>query len=366
MKIALIHDWLVSYGGAERCLELFHELFPDAPVFTAILDANKLPKTFQQMNIRTSFIQKLPFSKSKYRDYLPLMPLAFEQFDLRGFDVVISSSHACAKGVITGTSTCHICYCLTPMRYAWDMYNEYLEIEKIGIIKRKMIPIIINKLRIWDVISSNRIDYFVAISKHVLNRINKYYRRDGIVIYPPIDTNQFSISDNVKDYFLVISRLVPQKRVDIIIEAFNCLGLPLKIIGAGRDLEKLKKMASGNIEFLGYQTNENVSKYMSECRAIVFASYEDFGIVPLEAQSCGRPVIAFKAGGALETIIEDETGIFFDRQSPDSIISAVEKFKKKEFNPGRIRSFAKTFDAIIFKEKILKFVDEKYLNMIRR
>lgn len=360
MKVAIIYDWLVNYGGAERCLEIFHELFPEAPIYTSVYDKSKLPKSFSDLDVRSSFINNLPFAKKRYRDYLPLMPIAFEQFDLNEYDLVLSLSHACAKGVIISPSTCHICFCFTPMRYAWDMYHEYINIENIGWFKKKIIPFIMSRLRIWDFVSSNRVDYFIAISSFIAERIKKYYKRDSRIIYPPIETSKFIPSDKIEDYFLAVSRLVPQKRVDIIVKAFNKLELPLKIIGSGRELDRLKKMSNSNIEFLGFQNEEKVAEYMSKCRALVFASREDFGIVPLEAQSCGRPVIAYGAGGTKETVIPGKTGILFYEQTTEAVIEAVRKFEQMTFDSRIIREFALKFDKVIFKEKIKNFIEEKF------
>ena len=257
MRVALVHDWLVSYGGAEKVLEVLHELYPEAPVYTSVYDSSKFSGSLLgNLNVKTSFIQHLPFAKKGYRNYLPLMPMAFEKFDLSSYDIVISSSHACAKGVITPSSACHICYCHTPMRYIWDMYNEYLNSEEIGLIKRLFIPIVAKYLRLWDVNSSKRVNYFIANSNFVAKRIEKYYHRESTVINPPVETEKFTISEKTENYYLVVSRLVPQKKTDIIIKAFNELGFRLKIIGEGRHMKVLKKIAKNNIEFLENLTRD--------------------------------------------------------------------------------------------------------------
>lgn len=366
MKVAIIHDWLVSYGGAERCLEVFHELFPQAPIFASVYDPEKLPKTLSRLNIKTSFIQKLPRSKSTYRYYLPLMPIAFESFDLKKYDLILSSSHACAKGVKTSKNTCHICYCYTPMRYAWDMFDEYMKIERVGPLRRLAISFIMLFIRRWDWKNAKNVNYFIAISNFVADRIKKYYQRDSIVINPPVETKKFTPSNEVGEYYFVVSRLVPQKRVDIIIEAFNQLGLPLKIAGIGRDLNNLQKMAKSNIEFLGYQPDAVIADYMAKCKAFVFASKEDFGITPLEAQSAGRPVIVYNGGGAKETLIPGKTGILFDEQAPQSIIEAVNKFGNMNFDSKEIREFALKFDREVFKKKIADYIQEKYSEYQRK
>lgn len=354
-RVAITHDWLVSYGGAEKVLEALLEVFPGADVFTSVLDRSRLPRVFDGVNIRSSFIQSLPFAGTKYRAYLGLMPAAFKSFDLRGYDLIISNSHACAKNIRVPSSARHICYCLTPMRYIWDMYREYMDIERPNIFVRAVAPFAAAYLRRLDVSSSRTVDSFAAISGFIAKRIQKYYGRESEVIYPPVETGDFRISEDIGDYYLVVSRLVPQKRTDIIISAFNELGRPLKIIGTGRDEQKLKKIAKGNIEFLGFQSAEKIRELMSRCKALVFASLEDFGIVPVEAMACGRPVIAYGAGGVLDTVIPGRTGMFFDEQTPSSIASAVLKSEKTAFDPVFIKKSAEKFDKKVFKERIKQF-----------
>ncbi len=359
MKIAIAHDWLVSSGGAEKVLESLLEIYPDADVFTSVLDREKLPKTFEKVEIKTSFIQKLPYAAKMYRSYLPLMPSAFKSFDRSGYDLVISNSHACAKGVSVPASACHICYCLTPMRYIWDMYGEYMSIEKPNLLVKAAAPFVAAYLRRWDRESSKKVDHFAAVSSFIAWRIKEYYGRESTVIYPPVDTEGFKMADDHGDYYLVVSRLVPQKRTDIIISAFNSLKKPLKIIGTGRDEPRLKAMAKDNVEFLGFQSHEEISELMSRCKALVFASYEDFGIVPVEAQACGRPVIAYGAGGTLDTVSTGETGIFFYEQTPESVRQAVLQFEKMSFDSGFIKNKAERFSKRVFKDSIKKFVAEK-------
>lgn len=364
MKVAITHDWLVSYGGAEKVLEGLLEIYPNAPVFTSIYDPINLPKSFQNYVIKTSFINNLPFVKEKYRDYLPLMPFAFASFDFSGYDLIISSSHACAKGIRRPAQALHICYCHTPMRYAYDMFDEYMKIENISFLKKYLAPVIMHFIRKWDISSSKRVDYFIANSKFIAERIKKYYGRESEIIYPPVETDYFKPADLHEDYFLVVSRLVPQKRTDIVIAALNELNRPLKIIGAGRDLNRLKKIAKENIEFLGYRPNETVRNVMSKCRALIFPGKEDFGIVPLEAQSCGKPVIVYNGGGAKETLIPGKTGILFDEQTAESLIDAIRKFEKITFGSRFIREFARGFDRRIFKEKIKNFIEGKFRETI--
>lgn len=360
MKLAIVHDWLANMGGAERIIKIFHELFPKAPIYTCVYNKDKMAKEFYDMDIRTTFIQKLPFAKTKYQAYLSLMPIAFEQLDLSDYDVVLSSSSSCAKGVITRADTLHICYCNTPMRYAWDFYFEYVK-DKNPIIK-SLIASKMHSIRQWDRLSADRVDYFIANSFNVANRIKKHYRRESEVIYPPVDTSYYKISEETKDFYLIVSRLVPYKRVDLAVEVFNKLGLPLKIIGSGSECDKLKRIAKGNIEFLGRLPDEEVRDYYAKCKAFVFPGEEDFGITPLEAQASGRPVIAYGKGGALETVVEGATGLFFYNQTVESLSQAILEFEGSicKYDSKVIRDNAMKFDVEIFKEKIISFINEKY------
>jgi len=360
MKIAIVHDWLTNMGGAERVILAFHEIFPDAPIYTSVYNPDKLPEEFRKMDIRTSFIQKLPRAKTKYNMYLPLMPTAFEQFDLSEYDVVLSSSSSCAKGVITRADTLHICYCHTPMRYAWDFYHEYKQNAPKW--QKKFIPFLMNYIRMWDRLTADRVDYFIANSNAVARRIKKHYRRDAVVINPPVNVDFYTPKDEDEDYFLIVSRLVEYKRIDIAIEAFNDLGLPLIIIGDGPEKSKLQSLAKSNIKFLGRLPDEEVKEYYAKCRAFIFPGEEDFGITPLEAQACGRPVIAFGKGGVLDSVIDGVTGIYFKEQTKESLCEAVIKFNNKSFDKNIIRKSAERFDVKNFKTKIYNFILEKYEN----
>jgi glycosyltransferase involved in cell wall biosynthesis len=312
------------------------------------------------MDIRTSFMQKLPLVTKHHQPYLPLYPFAMENLDLRGYDLVLSSSSAFGKGVITRPETLHICYCHTPMRWCWN-YEEYVERERLGKVARAILPFLITKLRTWDQISAMRVDHFVANSPIVAERIRKYYRREAIYIPPPVEASRFPFDPTIEteNYFLILSRLVPYKRIDLAIEACNQLQLPLVIIGGGRDLERLKRMAGPTIRFLGKLPDEEVLHYYTHCRAFIFPGEEDFGITPLEAQACGRPVIAYGAGGALATIVDGITGIFFREQTVKSLTTVLASFNEQMFNPYVIHNHALEFDIPRFRRRILQFIETK-------
>ena len=362
MKIAIVHDYLNQYGGAERVVEVLRELFPEAPIYTSIYLPDNMPNSFRKMDIRTSFMQKLPFLHKHFKKYLLLYPKAIQSFDLSKYDVVLSSSSAFAKGAIKGQEACHICYCYTPMRFVWN-YEEYVARENFGKCIRKILPFAIQKLRKWDETTVNRVDYFIAISQNIQRRIKEYYDRESEVIYPPVNTEIFQPSKEIGNYFLVVSRLNSYKRIDLVIQVFNELKLPLRIIGNGPHRSALEKMAHQNIKFLGKVSDEKLAENYSKCKALVFPSGEDFGIAPLEAQASGRPVIAYADGGALETIVEGITGIFFKQQTAESLIEAIGRFDKikNNFVPQKIRENAFRFDKEIFKRKIKIFIEEKYV-----
>ncbi|MGC9001666.1 MAG: glycosyltransferase family 4 protein [Dictyoglomus sp.] len=360
MRVAVVHDWIVNIGGAEKVLKAILELFPDVDVYTLVYLKDTLRKLGINNKVYSSFISGLPFAKTKYSYYLPLMPLAIEQFDLSKYDLVISSSHCVAKGVLTKSYQIHICYCHTPMRYIWDLYFPYLKEHKLeNGIKGIFVKPILHYLRIWDVSSANRVDYFVANSQNVANRIRKIYRRDSVVIYPPVDVERFLPSYKKEDYFMVLSRLVPYKKVDLVVETFNELNLPLVVIGDGEEMGKIKKMAKENIKILGWQEDDVVKEYLAKAQALIFASEEDFGIVPVEAQACGTPVIAYNRGGAKETVIDGETGILFEEQNVESLKKAVLRFLKERdnFQRDKIMENAKRFSEDRFKREFKSYIE---------
>ena len=360
MKVALVHDYLNQMGGAERVVIAFHQMFPDAPIYTSIYDPQRVDPVFQEMDVRTSFMQKFPLVTRHHQPYLPFYPFAMESLDLRDYDLVLSSSSAFGKGVITRPETMHICYCHTPMRWCWN-YREYVEREQLGGMARRVLPFLITGLRMWDQVSAMRVDHFIANSPVVAARIQKYYRRDAVVIPPPVEVSRFSFDPAIEreDYFLIISRLVPYKRIDLAIEACNRLHLPLVIVGDGRDMERLKRTAGPTIRFLGRLSDEEILHYYARCRAFLFPGEEDFGITTLEAQACGRPVIAYGSGGSLASVVEGITGEFFYEQTVDSLATVLASFEERRYEPQTIRNHALEFDTSRFHRRILQFIGTK-------
>jgi len=359
VRVAIVHYWLVTMRGGEKVVEALCELFPQADIFTNVYDPEAMSPTIRRHKVTTTFIQKLPHAKKKYQSYLPLMPLALEQLDLRAYDLIISSESGPAKGVLTRPDALHICYCHTPMRYVWDMYFDYR--ASTGALKKLLMLPLMHYLKMWDYVSAGRVDHFIANSNFVASRIAKHYRRSAEVIHPPVATTDFSPSSDHEDFYLVMGQLVGYKRVDIAVGAFNCLGRRLVIIGEGEALADVKRLAGPNVEVLGRQPFSVIKDHLSRCRALIFPGVEDFGIVPVEAMACGKPVIAYKAGGALETVVDGVTGLFFDQQTSDSLIEAVQRFEASEssFDTLRIAEHARTFDKEIFKKKMSDFIQGK-------
>jgi glycosyltransferase involved in cell wall biosynthesis len=359
-KIAIVHDWLVGMRGGEKVLEVLCELYPQATIFTLVHRKGHLSPRIEGMKIVTSFLQDMPLGKVHYRHYLPLFPLAIRQLNLSGFDLVISSSHAAAKAARAPKGSLHICYCHTPMRYIWDQYDQYFGKDRASLTTRIGAALFRNYLRNWDVATAKRVDFFIANSQNVRRRIQRIYGRDSDVIFPPVDTGRFQSHAAGRDFYLVVSALVKYKRVDIAVEAFNTLGLPLMIAGSGEQLKSLKAAAKPNISFLGWKSDEELASLFGNCKALVFPGEEDFGIVPVEAMAAGRPVVAFGAGGLLETVVEGTTGTFFGEQTAESLAAAVKRMETMAFDEAAIRSHARQFDRTVFKKKIADYIDLKW------
>jgi len=357
MEIALIHDMLVQEGGQERVLRALQELFPDAPTFVLIYDKKNKEKYYLNKDIRTTFLQKMPGIEKKFQWYLPFMSAAIESHDLRNFDLVLSSSSSFAKGVITKPGAQHICYCHTPTRYLWSDWQGYVEDLPYPDFIKKILPLYLSHLRNWDWFASQRVDKFLANSSAVRDRIKRYYNSDAQVIYPPVDTNKFYISNNLGNYYLIGGRLVPYKRYDLAVSAFNRLDMPLKIFGIGSEFEKLKNIAKNNIEFLGEISEQEKAELYSKCIAFINPQEEDFGITAVEAQASGRPVIAYKAGGALEIVQAGVTGEFLEDQTWENLANTIIHFSPEKYNPQEIKNSVEKFNAERFKNEIKNFIN---------
>ena len=344
--------------GGEKVVEALCELFPDADLYTHVYDPDAVSETIRRHRVRTTFIQRLPRARRWYQRYLPLMPMALEGLDLRGYDLVISSESGPAKGVIPPPGAAHVCYCHTPMRYLWDMYPEYR--EQAGPITRALMRPLTHYLRIWDVTSAARVDHWIANSRHVAARIRKYYRRDAEVIPPPVDTSAFEPAEGGDDYYLFVGQLVRYKRADLAVEAFNRLDRRLVVIGTGEEMRDLKRKAGPGVHLLGWQDDAALRGYYARCRALIFPGIEDFGIVPVEAMASGRPVIAYREGGALDIVREGETGLFFDELTPEAVTDAVERFERMEgrFDPAALVRHARQYDRARFKERVERAIEQ--------
>ena len=359
-----MHDWLVTYAGAERVLEQILHLYPQADLFSII---DFLPegerKCILNKAVQTSFIQKLPFAKTKYRQYLSLMPLAVERFDLSAYDLIISSSSALIKGVITGPDQLHVSYTHSPVRYAWDLQHQYLKEANLDKgCKGLLATWLLQKIRLWDYRTPNGVDFFIANSHFIARRIWKVYRRESAVIYPPVDVEKFVLHEKKEDFYMTASRMVPYKKMDLIVDAFSSMpDKKLVVIGDGPDYNKIKSLARKNIALLGYLQTDALKEYMQKCKAFIFAAEEDFGIIPVEAQACGTPVIAYAKGGILDTVIENKTGLFFHEQTKESLIRTIQEFENKQdtFIPQEIRKNAERFSPARFKQEFKEFVDSK-------
>lgn len=371
MKTAIVHDWFLNYWGSEKCVESFVNIFNDADIFglfdfLSTGDRNKITKG---KNINTTFLQNMPFAKTSHRNYLPFYSLAVEQHDLTSYDLILTSSHSIAKGVLTNHKQLHICYCHTPMRYAWDLYYQYIKESNLETgLKGWLAKKTLHKMRIWDYSSSNRVDHFIANSQYIARRIKKVYGRDADVIYPPVDVDKFKLTETKEDYYLIVARFVPYKKVGIVVEAFSKMpDKKLKVIGSGPDDKKVKKNASNNIEFLGFCPEDVMINEMQNARAFIFAAEEDFGITIVEAQAAGTPVIAFGQGGATETVINNKTGLHFHDQTADSIVNAVKRFEATEsrFIYRSIHSHAQQFSRKRFENEVQNYIQAKYRSFIK-
>jgi glycosyltransferase involved in cell wall biosynthesis len=359
LRIGIVHDYLNQYGGAERVVEALHELFPDAPIFTSFYLPDNLPPSFRKMDIRQSFISCFPFLNRHFKKYLLFYPLAFQSFDLTGYDLILSSSSAFAKGIKVPQGALHICYCYSPMRFVWD-YENYIEKEEFGRVTKWILPWIIQYLKRWDLVTVSKVHHFISISNHIKERISKCYHVDSEVIYPPVKCDRFKIGDKQEGYYLIVSRLNAYKRIDLVIDTFNKLGLPLLIAGEGPRKKALEVISNKNITFLGRVSEEQLPELYSNSKAFIFPGMEDFGMAPVEAMASGRPVIAFGKGGALETVQDGKTGILFNEQSSNALSEAVTKLENTLFDPILIKKQAERFSENRFKKQLRQFIDRKY------
>lgn len=355
IKIAIVHDWLVTYAGADRVVDQLHQLFPSAPIYTLVFDPSRMPKRFATYDIRTTYLQKMPFATKLYKNMLTMMPRAFEQLDLSEFDLVISSCSSCSKGVITRPDAIHICYCHTPTRYIWDFYYTYL--KNSGWLKRIIMPRLIHKMRMWDRLAADRVDYFIANSKYIAQRINKYYRRDADVIYPCVHINEYDIVDCPDDYYLMVGRFTFYKRFDLGIAACTKLGRKLIVVGHGDEEKRLRKIAGTTVQLAGAVSDDEIKQLYRKAKAFIFPGEEDFGITPVEAQSAGCPVLAYGKGGATETVLEGRTGWFFSEQTADSLGECIMRFENEgvSFSREEIRKHSQQFSEERFRDEMRQF-----------
>jgi glycosyltransferase involved in cell wall biosynthesis len=358
MKIALVHDWLNQLGGAENVLETLVRLYPGAPVYTSMYAADRMPDAYRAWDIRTTWMDRLPGIHAHHQPYLPLYPLAFARLNLADYEVILTNKSGFCHGVQTDGAL-HVCYCLAPTRYLWQ-FEDYIRRERIAAPVAMMLRPLVGGLRRWDYHAAQRVDHFIAISSEIQGRIEQYYDRRSVIIYPPVETTRYRPADRHDDYYLVVSRLIPYKRVDLAVKACTRLDLPLLVAGSGRDRDLLESMAGPTVEFLGRVPDEDLPDLLARCKAFLFPGLEDFGIAPVEAQAAGRPVVAFRGGGALDTVIDGETGLFFDRQTVDSLCEALGRFEQYTFSPERCRANAGRFDTAVFKRELAAFVEARY------
>ena len=353
MKVAIVHDWLVNYGGAERVVEQLHALFPQAPVYTLVYDRKKMPARFHAYDIRTTYLQKFPFATRLYKNMLTLMPGAFERLDLTEYDLVISSCSSCSKGVITRPDAVHICYCHTPTRYVWDFYYTY--VANAGWLKRLLIPHMMQKMRVWDRLAADRVDYFVANSRYIARRIQKFYRREAEVVYPGVRIGECALAEQPDDYYLIVSRFTYYKRIDLAVRACTKLNKRLVVVGGGEEEKRLRALAGPTVEFRGRLTDEEIRALYARAKAFLFPGEEDFGITPVEAMSAGCPVLAYGRGGVTETVLDGKTGLFFAEQTEEALISCIERFEREgvAYTRAELRAHS------------LRFSEERFLSEMR-
>lgn len=367
LKIALVHDWLTGMRGGEKVLEVLCELYPRAPLFTLLHNKGSVSPVIENRDIHSSFIDRLPFKANRYRNYLPFFPRAIESFDFSDYDLILSTSHAVAKGALPAPGALHICYCHTPMRYVWELYDQYFGPGRASLLTRSAMSYLAPRLRKWDVAASSRVNAFIANSRNVADRILQYYHASADVMYPPVNVDQFSVSEDDDGYYLIVSALVPYKRVDLAIETFRQTRERLLVVGTGPEFTRLQSLASANIEFLGWQSDTELARLYARSRALIFPGIEDFGIVPLEAMASGKPVVAFGQGGALETVVEDPrrgTGVFFYNPTPEALKEAIGKLGNLKLNPHIIRAHAERFDRKTFMESYSQYVKQKVTSLL--
>jgi glycosyltransferase involved in cell wall biosynthesis len=360
MKLALVHDWLNQIGGAEDVLAELVDMFPTSPIFTSLYAPDVMPAHYRQWDIRPLWSDRLPGIRRHHQPYLPIYPLAWGSLDLSAYDVILSNKSGFCHGMQAGGAL-HICYCLAPTRYVWQL-EHYVAREGLGAAAQAALKPLIALLRRWDYAAAQRVTHFIAISTDIQQRIRLFYNRESTIIYPPVDCARFTPvpAHEVGDYFLVVSRLIPYKRIDLAVQAATRLGVPLKVGGRGRDLERLRAMAGPTVEFLGYVPDDELPALMARCKAFIFPGFEDFGITPVQAQAAGRPVIAYRAGGALDTVREGKTGVFFNEQTVESLMTAMIQFNAAAYQPETIRAHALTFDTPLFKTALSRYIETAY------
>jgi glycosyltransferase involved in cell wall biosynthesis len=357
VTLTLVHDWLNQRGGAEDVLETLVTMYPASPVYTSLYAPDLMPDFYRQWDIRTLWTDHLPGIHTHHQPYLPLYPLAWDRLDLSGADVILSNKSGFCHGLRHDSKTLHICYCLAPTRYVWQL-DAYIEREGFGRLVDLGLRPLISALRRWDYNAAQRVDQFIAISTDIQKRIETYYQRPSVIIFPPVDTQRFRPSATVEDYYLVVSRLIPYKRIDLAVQAATRLGLPLKVGGKGRDMDRLKEQAGPTVEFLGYVPDADLPDLMARCKAFIFPGLEDFGITPVQAQAAGRPVIAYGGGGALDTVIPGKTGVLFPEMTVKSLMAAMQSFDASDYDPAVIRAHAETFDTTVFRQQLTEYVEQ--------